>query len=143
MDYEITPKAQRLFPTAYELVLHEVLDALARELPAQTIQRLLSGVLRGLVERNVGSLQSGRPSQRAIEFVERIAPFAPGITVTASGEATVVEGCSCPLASLTASHPDLCQLVAATLSETLGTGVREICDRGQWPRCRFEIAAVK
>jgi hypothetical protein len=38
------------------------------------------------------------------------------------------------------SHPATCQAARALVSELVGVGVSECCDKGARPRCRFEIA---
>jgi predicted ArsR family transcriptional regulator len=51
-----------------------------------------------------------------------------------------LRACGCPLASITASHSDVCELLAAVLSELLGTEVRQRCQRDESPRCCFEVS---
>ncbi len=140
-DYEITSKARRLFPTAYEPLLQEVLNVANQQLPESAMRNLLDEVLRRLAQQHVGKLKAGDSRQRLSEFMKRIEPFAPGVALEVESDTPLLRACSCPLASVTASHPQLCQLVAGTLSGILGARVVEKCHRGERPRCHFEIAS--
>ena len=52
----------------------------------------------------------------------------------------LLRGYSCPLAAVVPGHPDACHLAEAFVSEVAGVPVRECCDRGAVPHCRFELA---
>ncbi len=52
----------------------------------------------------------------------------------------IVRGYSCPLASVTPDHPKVCSMAESLLTELVGVPVHEHCDRGEKPRCCFEIS---
>jgi predicted ArsR family transcriptional regulator len=52
----------------------------------------------------------------------------------------VIRGYSCPLAAVTPEHPEVCRMAEALVAEVAGVPVRERCDRGEKPRCCFEVA---
>jgi predicted ArsR family transcriptional regulator len=54
----------------------------------------------------------------------------------------VVRGYSCPLAGVTPAHPEVCRMAETLIAELTGVPVRERCDRGERPRCCFEIASA-
>jgi predicted ArsR family transcriptional regulator len=56
------------------------------------------------------------------------------------GENLSLRGYSCPLAAVVQDHPDACRMAEAFVSEVAGVPVHECCDRGDVPRCRFELA---
>jgi hypothetical protein len=45
-----------------------------------------------------------------------------------------------PLSSLTATHPQVCGIFRKRPGEVSGTPVRESCERGAEPQCRFTVA---
>jgi predicted ArsR family transcriptional regulator len=139
VDYELTEKARRLFPTAYEPVLGELLNALAQKLAAEDVSRLLIATFEQWARRSIGTIAAREPRQRMAAIIKKIDPYAPGITVEATPGNAVIRSCSCPLASLTAKHADLCQSVAVTLGKLLNAPVVERCERTEWPRCCFEV----
>jgi predicted ArsR family transcriptional regulator len=54
----------------------------------------------------------------------------------------VIRGYSCPLAGVTSDHPEVCRMVETLIAELAGVPVHERCDRGERPRCCFEVAAA-
>ena len=54
----------------------------------------------------------------------------------------VIRGYSCPLAGVTPDHPEVCRMAEALVAELAGVPVHEHCDRGERPRCCFEIASA-
>jgi predicted ArsR family transcriptional regulator len=54
----------------------------------------------------------------------------------------VIRGYSCPLAGVTPDHPEVCRMAETLIAELAGVPVRERCDRGERPRCCFEIAST-
>ncbi len=54
--------------------------------------------------------------------------------------APVIRGYSCPLSAVTSGRPEVCELAEALLCELTGLPIQECCDRGEQPRCRFELA---
>ena len=56
--------------------------------------------------------------------------------------AVVIRGYSCPLAGVTPDHPEVCSMAETLIAELAGVPVREQCDRGERPRCCFEIASA-
>ena len=64
-----------------------------------------------------------------------------GLAELEEGEGVfVIRGYSCPLAAVTPGHPAVCKLAETLVAEVVGVPVRECCDRGERPRCRFEVA---
>jgi predicted ArsR family transcriptional regulator len=56
--------------------------------------------------------------------------------------ALVIRGYSCPLAGVTPEHPEVCRMAEALVAEVAGVSVQEHCERGERPRCCFEVASV-
>jgi predicted ArsR family transcriptional regulator len=140
VDYDLTAKARRLFPTAYEPVLRELVGALARSLPAAAIQKILADVMQRLARTHAGQIDARTPRKRFDQLIDNVKSCAPDLITDRKSTSATVRLCSCPLASLTASHPELCQLAAATLGKVLQTPVNETCQRDPWPQCRFNVS---
>jgi len=138
--YDVTPTAERLFPKAYGLVLGYVLDVLGERMSAETLE---------LVLREVGmrlATESGAASQRPTrERVERAAAVLRELGAVVEVEDSTLRGAirlrgyACPLGAVTATHPQVCQVIESFLSRTVGTRVSECCEREGRPRCCFEI----
>jgi DeoR family suf operon transcriptional repressor len=140
VDYEATPKARQLFPNAYEPVLRTLVEVLQERLKPEENGALLREVVQRIFATYIGNLRETEPDQRAAELYEKLRVIAPGLILNEANQHFVVRACGCPLASVTASHPEVCDLLAAVLSDLLGTQVRERCQRDESPRCCFEVS---
>ena len=54
----------------------------------------------------------------------------------------IIRGYSCPLAGVTPDHPEVCRMAETLIAELAGVPVHERCDRGERPRCCFEVASA-
>lgn len=55
------------------------------------------------------------------------------------GDVIVVRGLGCPLGEVVQIEPRACVALQSLLEELIGVPVRESCERGERPSCRFEI----
>lgn len=137
--YELTPAADRLFPKAYGLLLRELLTVVAERLPPEE----LADALREVGHR----LGAGRtpPTGDLRRRVEGAATVLNGLGGLAEIEETadgfLIHGYSCPIAAAVEGTPDACLAAEALLTDVIGVPVRQVCDQGSPPRCRFEIPA--
>jgi predicted ArsR family transcriptional regulator len=139
LEYELTPAGRALFPRAYQPMLQELVPLLAEKLSKKAMRGLLREVIHRLLRQYLAESRSRNPRQRLREAVGKLNGFALGIELTEEPDQTFVRSCSCPLADLTAVHPELCKIIAQVLAELLDTDVRECCERSDFPRCCFTI----
>jgi predicted ArsR family transcriptional regulator len=141
VEYELTPKARRLFPQAHEPVLGALVSVLHERLPGEQVAGLLKETARRLLGGWVGQLDGPTPRERWGQLFEKLRELDAGVSVDGSPRGPTMHACGCPLASVTAAHPEVCAVLAEVLGEVLGTAVRERCDRHDVPRCCFELGA--
>jgi predicted ArsR family transcriptional regulator len=142
VEYELTPEGRRLFPRAHEPVLTTLVNVLQERLaPAQT-RSLMKEVAQRLLAVWVGELREREPRQRVGELLEKLSDVAPGVSLEEDHDLLRVRACACPLASVTGSHPEVCEIMSEVLSEVLHTTVRDRCDRKESPRCCFEVGTA-
>ncbi len=115
------------------------MDTLSEDLPQQTVRKLLDDVLSNLAQQHLGRIEGRNLKQRLMKLMSKIEQYVPGVESDDKSQAIVIRSCSCPVASVTASHSELCQTVANTLGRLLHTPVRENCERGEWSQCCFTI----
>ena len=135
--YELTPEAEDLFPKAYEPVLLRSLDVLSERLGVEESEGLMRAAGRGLAQGRTA------PSDGGPERLEA----ATGVLNELGGLAEleerdgglIIRGHSCPLAAVTPAHPEVCRMAETLLTEIAGVRVREHCERGESPRCCFEV----
>ena len=140
-EYELAPRAYELFPRAYEPLLRTVVDVLVARFPKEVVQELLVVAGRGLIDQHLGPLTGRGPRQRLAHIMSRLNGASLGIKIEREDGKVSLRSCSCPVASVTAAHPELCDAFAIVLGHVLELpdGVRQRCERGTAPRCRFEI----
>jgi predicted ArsR family transcriptional regulator len=137
--YELTSEADPLLSRAYLPLFDALADVLETRLDAGALESLL---------REAGRRAAGRLPPATGDVAAR-ARAAAALLVELGGLAEAhesdghwtIRSDACPLSALAAKHPGFCRAVEAMLAEVTATPVRERCDRGERPRCRFEIGA--
>ena len=139
--YTLRPEAEARFSRAYAPVLTALLDELALQLPADARDRVMQAVGRRLASQT--------PREHAGVLAVRAATGA-SLLNSLGGDAVVedhdgrvsIRGCGCPLSATTAHGAAACKVVETLLSEVMGVPVRETCDRGDRPRCCFQVGSA-
>jgi predicted ArsR family transcriptional regulator len=136
--YELTPEAEGLFPKAYEPVLRQLLNVLAGQLGPEESEALLRRVGRRIAEGQPIPADGVRVRlETAAAMLNELGGLAE---LEERDGSSVIRGYSCPLAAVVSDHPEVCRMVEALLTELAGVPVNEHCDRGERPRCCFEVA---
>ena len=137
--YELTPEAEALFPKAYGPVLRQLLNVMVERLGPEETEVLLRTVGRRIAdERTVPVDGSSTRLERAVGVLNELGGLAE---LEERDGAFVIRGYSCPLTGVVPGHPEVCRLAEALLTELAGIPIHEHCDRGDNPRCCFEVAA--
>jgi predicted ArsR family transcriptional regulator len=138
--YELTPEAEDLFPKAYEPALSRLLDALSDQLGPEESEALLRSVGRRLAEEHSTRADGAHARlESAVEVLNELGGLAE---LEEHDGGFVIRGYSCPLAGVTPDHPEVCRMAETLIAELAGVPVHERCDRGERPRCCFEIASA-
>jgi predicted ArsR family transcriptional regulator len=138
--YELTAEAEDLFLKAYEPALSRLLDVLAERLGPEESEVLLRTVGRRLAEgRTVPTGGTRVRLEAAAEVLNELGGLAE---LEERNGTFVIRGYGCPLAAVTPDHPELCRMAETLVTEVAGLQVHERCDRGEKPRCCFEIASA-
>jgi len=137
-SYELTAEADRLFPRPYAPVLGQLLDVLGERMDQAQLEELMRAVGRRLAPDHAETSADPRAQlEAAVAFLNEIGGLAE---LEERDGVPVIRGYSCPLAAVTPGRPEVCELAEAQLCELAGLPIQECCDRGDQPRCRFEIA---
>ena len=138
--YELTPEAEVLFPKAYEPVLYRLLDVLTEQLESDESEALLRAVGRLMAEEHIVPTDGARAGlEAAVDVLNELGGLAE---LEEHDGGFVIRGYSCPLAGVTPEHPEVCRMAETLIAELAGVPVHERCDRGERPRCCFEIASA-
>jgi predicted ArsR family transcriptional regulator len=136
--YELTQEGEDLFPKAYEPTLRRLLDVLANQLGPEESEALLRLVGRRLAgEHSVRTNDARARLESAVEVFNELGGLAE---LEERDGVLVIRGYSCPLAGVSPDHPEVCRMAETLITELAGVPVYEHCDRGERPRCCFEVA---
>jgi predicted ArsR family transcriptional regulator len=139
--YELHPDAETLFSSAYPPVLTALLDALVDELPRERSDELLRNVGRRLAS-GAGGQARGTLEQRVHAAAGVLTALGGEVDVVVENGVPTIRGHGCPLSAAVARRPETCRAVETLVSEIAGAPVRECCDHGERPRCRFRVGSV-
>jgi predicted ArsR family transcriptional regulator len=138
--YELTQEGEDLFPKAYEPTLGLLLDVLSEHLGPEESEALLRLVGRRLAEEHSTRADGAHARlETAVEVLNELGGLAE---LEERDGALVIRGYSCPLGGVTPNHPEVCRMAEALVAEVAGVSVQEQCERGERPRCCFEVASA-
>ena len=137
--YELTQEGEDLFAKAYEPTLGRLLDVLCERLGLEESEALLRSVGRRLAEEHDSRRADGVHAR--LEMAVEVLNELGGLAELEEQDGTlVIRGYSCPLGGVTPEHPEVCRMAEVLVAEVAGVSVQEHCDRGERPRCCFEVA---
>lgn len=135
--YTLTSEADALLPKAYAPVLGVLLKVLAERVGREGTEDLLREVGRRAA---AGRTEPEQDIRMRIDAAYGLLGELGGVADVEEVDGVVfIRGFSCPLAALIPEHPEVCHLAESLLSEVIGVPVTEHCDKGEQPRCCFEI----
>ena len=135
--YELTPEAEALFPKAYSPVLRRFLDVMAERLGSEETEALLRAVGRRIAgERIVPESGLRARLEAAVGVLNELGGLAE---LEECDGAFIIQGYSCPLSAVSSDHPEVCRMAETLVTNLAGVPIYEHCDRGERPRCCFEV----
>ena len=141
--YELTDEAERLFPKAYDALLNQLITTLKGRLPPSAIEDVLREVGRSLAARHISDGGPADLEGRLQNVLEILKAIGGTPSLEREGGQLFIRSGGCPLAAAVAEHPEVCELAEALVAEVVGLPVRESCQRGESPKCRFEIVEAE
>ena len=106
-QYELSPDAAKVFPTAYAPAMRFLVDVLSEQLPTANLRKLLLEAGRRLLRSRFGDLRGRGPQGRLAEILQRIGGAACGVEVIDDPNETVVRSCRVPWRRSPAPTPRL------------------------------------
>jgi len=140
-EYSLTAEAEHLFPKAHDALLNQLLEVLKLHLPAGKLEEVLREVGRSLAQAQSSSKRAEDLEGRVRQAIQVLEELGGSPRLETEGQKLVVRSGSCPLAIAVTKHPEVCQVAESLVSYIVGRQVKERCDRGELPRCRFELSA--
>jgi predicted ArsR family transcriptional regulator len=135
--YQVMADADRLLTRAYVPVLTQLVGVLMEQMKPAELEKLLREVGRRLAAQRGAA--SGPLRARAEAAAQVLTDLGGVVDVEEKGNALYLRGFSCPLADAVRAYPGTCHAVESLVAQVSGAPVRERCDRGERPRCCFEL----
>ncbi|HEY3220847.1 MAG TPA: ArsR family transcriptional regulator [Gemmatimonadales bacterium] len=135
--YGLTRDGEELFPKAYALVLGKLVEEIVRTQGRARAIELLRAVG---AQAAAGARTGTNPKQRMEAAAAVFRDLGADVDVEKTTEGWRLQVYGCPLSAVTSDHPEMCELGKALVEEVAGAPVRECCQRGEHPRCGFELA---
>jgi len=135
--YGLTRAGEELFPKAYALVLAKLVEEIVRTHGRARAIELLRAVG---AQAAAGARAGANPQQRMEAAASVFRDLGADVEVESTTDGWRLHGYGCPLSAVTSGHPEMCELGKALVEEIAGTPVTECCQRGEHPRCGFELA---
>ncbi len=142
-SYELTPDAERLFPKAYDALLNQLITALKGRLPPAALEDVLREVGRAIAARQASDKSSADFEGRVQSALEVLKALGGSPRVEREDGKLLIRSGACPLSAAVVEHPEVCELAEALVAEIVGVPVREQCDRGESPKCCFELQGLE
>jgi predicted ArsR family transcriptional regulator len=140
--YSLSPEAEHIFPKAYGPLLNHFLEAISNRLSSRALRATLHEVGRAVAKDHLGRLK-GRTHRERIKAALDLLDDLGGLARfdESDGKQFIYGRNGCPLAAVTASHPDACLILESLLSKLIGVPAKKCCEYGEAPRCCFELNA--
>jgi predicted ArsR family transcriptional regulator len=136
--YELDPTAELILSRAYIPFVAELVQVLGEQLPPAQLEEVMRSVGRRLAAEwppLQGDLR--QRVEGASALLEELG--APSEVEERNGD-LVIRGHGCALAAAVHGRREVCHSLESLLAELIRAPVRECCERGERPRCRFAIA---
>ncbi len=138
--YELAPGVEEALSRAYVPFTTHVLRELGERLPASELDELMRNVGRRLAS------QWPRPQGTFRERVEAASAVLGALgspnEIEAGDGSLTIQGFGCLLASAVGEQPAVCRAMESLLGELLDAPVTECCERGERPRCCFNVSGA-
>ena len=137
MVYALAAGVDDALSRAYMPFASHLVRALGEKLPDQDLGDLMRDVGRRLARE--WPLPHGSLTERVEAASALLQELGAPNEIERSNDTVRIRGFGCLLAAAVNGQPHVCHAMESLLEELLATPVRECCDRGERPRCCFEI----
>jgi predicted ArsR family transcriptional regulator len=140
--FALTPAGRERFPTADRPLLGGLLAGLEQAMSPAALLTFLERVGANLAGPRQAELARAPRSERLAAALDVLAALGGAAELCEEDGRTVIRGRHCPLAALVPAHPEVCAVAQGLVAALVGEPVRERCEKGPRPCCRFELSAA-
>jgi len=139
MIYEMVPEAEAVFSRAYIPFVAQLVRVLRERVRPEELDAIMRAVGQRLAAE--WPRVSGELSQRVEAASALLEELGALNQAEPHNGGYVIRGHGCLLSAAVHGRPEVCRAMESLLTELIEAPVRECCQRGERPRCCFEIAA--
>ena len=138
--YELSMGAEHIFPKAYGPLLNHFVTVISNRLPPRSLRATMREV-GAVVAADYLDQWKGQSRRERIKAALDLLHDLGGSAKFAESEGKqFIRGRNgCPLAAVTATHPEACLIVESLLSKVIGVPAKKCCEYGETPHCCFEL----
>lgn len=138
-SYGLAAGAEQIFPKAYGPVFNMFVGVIAQRLTASQLNVCMREVGRSVAREYIDGLPKKNRRERLAAAVDVLNELGGVATLHKENGRHFIRGSNCPLAAVTADHPEACLIAESLLTELVGTPVKQYCTKESPPRCCFKI----
>jgi predicted ArsR family transcriptional regulator len=135
--YSLKPGYESTLSRAYAPFAAQLTRVLGERLSQRQLNTIMRDVgtrLADAIERPAGSLR-----ERTAAAALLLRDWGSPNEVVSAGTTLTIRSSGCILAEAVHSRPEVCLVLESFLRHYIGADVRQRCDRGKRPCCRFDI----
>jgi predicted ArsR family transcriptional regulator len=140
--YGLSSETERVFPKAYGLFLAHFVKVLSNRLTPSAMRNAMREAGRAVAADHLDRLK-GRSRVERIKAAVDLLHDLGGLARfdERDGKQFICGRNGCPLAAVTAGHPEGCLMLESLLSKIIGARATKCCEYGDTPRCCFQLSA--
>jgi predicted ArsR family transcriptional regulator len=139
--YGLSAESEHIFPKAYGPLLNHVVAVISNRLTSRRLRGTMREVGAAVAADHLDQLKGRSRRERIETALNMLNDLGGSAKFDESGGKQFIRGRNgCPLAAVTASHPEACLIVESLLSKVVGVPVKKCCEYGETPRCCFELS---
>lgn len=137
--YGLSDEAEHIFPKKYGPLLNHLVTVISNRLTAREVQATMREVGRAVARDHLDQTKSRNRGERIKIALKVLTDLGGLATLEQRNGKQLILGNGCPLAAVTANHPEGCLIIESLLGEIIGTPAKKCCEYEGMPRCCFEI----
>ena len=141
--YHLTPKAERLFPHSYHLLVDRLLDEIKERFPPEIVQQLMDSLAQSRGEIRGGGVAGPPSAGRRERLVEWLSEQGLAARWRQGEDGLQLVKYHCPYYAVSEEHPELCRIDEALVHEAIQAEVeRSGCLLSGDPACAMILHDV-
>jgi predicted ArsR family transcriptional regulator len=139
--YGLSVEAEHIFPKAYGPLLNHFVSVISNRLTPSVLRATMRDVGRAVAADHLEQLKGRSRRDRIKAALDVLNDLGGSAKFDESGGKQFIHGRNgCPLAAVTAAHPEACLIIESLLSTVIGAPAKKCCEYGETPHCCFELA---